>query len=80
VIASSKHCARKSEREDGMEYEVQEIEIDEQGYDYSGAYWGVGQKLWWIVAYIPGQRQSEDHYLRANSDEEALEEVKRKYL
>lgn len=51
------------------------VNIDSQGYDDGGAYWGIGQPLWCAIGEHDAGCQSRA-FVRAWSREEALVELK----
>jgi hypothetical protein len=61
---------------------LQRVPLDSGGYDSGGAYWGIGQPLYWAQEYDNGTKRPADladFFLRANSREHAKAEIRKDY-
>lgn len=56
-----------------IEITLEEIELDEGGYDEGGRYFGIGERLW--SAHLEGEDRESWLMLRDSSKDEALRRV-----
>lgn len=58
---------------------LQRVPLDSGGYDSGGAYWGIGQPLYWAHWSGSGTDSLIEFFLRARSREAAKLEVQRRH-
>jgi hypothetical protein len=75
---------RKSDHLEGLiiaetdsRFTLRRIRLDSGGYDSGGAYWGIGQPLfWWSVTIKEGDAVDEcSGFMRANSRQDAKRKI-----
>lgn len=57
------HCIQESP----MKFSLQWVRLDSGGYDNGGAYWGIGQRLYWAAAVDETTGQEVSEYYRGAS-------------
>ena len=64
--------ARGAKTEDGIKFNLQHVRLNSGGYDSGGAYWGVGQRLYWACS----EDGAIDRYFRAYDREAAKQKLR----
>ena len=56
-----------------VKFRLFEVELDSGGYDYGGAYWGKGERLFY--AFGDGEEERQEYFCRATNREQAKQHV-----
>ncbi len=59
----------------GIKITAERVRVNRQGYDGTGRYWGVGEKLWRVVVVDKGTDIYNDTHVRASNAREAKSNV-----
>jgi len=67
----------RSERHQHIKMHLVRANLDSGGYDEGGAYWGIGEPLYW--AYGDGEREMQETFVRGSTREKAKENVRKDF-
>lgn len=62
-----------------VRFHLRKLPLDSGGYDRGGAYWGIGQPLWYACSEEPLDGEHAELYLRASTRERAKDQVRERF-